>query len=267
MPGRLPAVLSQVCHTAQAQVRALSVQTLNADWFICSIFRSPYKFLAWLRIPLSVQWLLRNTWDKLELVLSRDSCFSSVRLFSKNLLLKHKRVVLLLLFILSGELSAPPPPPPPRHPIGCYVLCLAYLLYCCLVSQGAVIETPASSDLVLYSHPSNTFTRAMLVSLARITGVHLFSPEVDLRDSERGEYMHGYSALMDLNGYVTLSCVSPSLKLRQYLLAAGYWEQLQNGIRNLIDLAEVAADTDRLAVFPQVRTETNHPSQFHYQSV
>ena len=227
------------------------VQTLYSHWLIYSIYRSSYKFLAWFRIPLTANWLLCNVWDRLEFALSRDSCFSPFRLFVKNLFYKHRKALFLLLFILSGQC------PPDSNPIGCYILFIVYILYCCLASRVAVEDTGATSDLVEFSHPSNTLSRTIIVSLARLSGVHLFSPEVDLRASERGQYSRGSSSLMDLNGYVTLSCVSPSLKLTQYLLAAGYWEQLQHGMRNLIDLGEIASDIERLAVFPQVRTGTN----------
>ena len=118
---------------------------------------------------------------------------------------------------------------------------------------GVTLEdTSSTSDLVEFSKPSNPLARILVLSLARLSGAPVFREEMDLRAPHDGVYAGIYSSKMDVAGFVTLSCVSPALKLSQYILATGYWEQLQNGMLNLIDLAELAADMDRLPVFPQV---------------
>ena len=119
--------------------------------------------------------------------------------------------------------------------------------------SGVTLEdTSGTSDLVEFSKPSNPIVRILVLSLARLSGAPVFREEMDLRAPHDGVYAGIYSSKMDVAGFVTLSCVSPALKLSQYILATGYWEQLQNGMLNLIDLAELAADMDRLPVFPQV---------------
>ncbi|KAI6656688.1 hypothetical protein LOD99_15994 [Oopsacas minuta] len=193
-----------------------------------SKFRSPVKLLAWLRIPLSVNWLLCNTWDRLEFAISRESRLNAFLIFMKNILLKHKKILIILTLLLS-----------------------VYLLYCGIVSRQ-VVETSGTSDLVEFSRPSNKISRILLLSLARLSGAPVFRDETDFRAPHDGVYAGIYSSQVDENGFVTLSCVSPALKLSQYILATGYWEQLQNGMLNLINLAELAVDLDRLPVFPQV---------------